>query len=61
MPQLETRKIHAAGRSLAITLPPGWLRYLGLKAGDQVEVVVDEDIVIKAIPTPMRDESEVQG
>ena len=61
MPLLEIRKIHAAGRSLAITLPPGWLRYLGPKAGDQVEVVVDENIVIRPIPTAMRDESEIRG
>ena len=61
MPQLETRRIYVAGRSLAITLPPGWLRYLGLRAGDRVEVVVDEDIVIRPIQTVKRDESEILG
>jgi antitoxin component of MazEF toxin-antitoxin module len=49
MPLLENRKIYAAGRSLAITLPRGWLRYLGLKAGDEVEIVANGNLVIRPV------------
>jgi bifunctional DNA-binding transcriptional regulator/antitoxin component of YhaV-PrlF toxin-antitoxin module len=52
MPSLERRKIHAAGSSLAITLPPGWLRYFGLKAGDELEILADGDLVIRPICSP---------
>ena len=43
MPILETRKIYAAGRSLAITLPRGWLAYFGIRAGDTVQIMVAGD------------------
>ncbi len=49
MPSLETRRIHAAGRSLAITLPPGWLRYFRLKAGDEVQIVANGELSIRPI------------
>jgi bifunctional DNA-binding transcriptional regulator/antitoxin component of YhaV-PrlF toxin-antitoxin module len=52
MPQLERRRIYAAGRSLAVTLPQGWLRYLGIKAGDEVEIVTNGDLVIRPVHPP---------
>jgi antitoxin component of MazEF toxin-antitoxin module len=50
MPSLENRKIYAAGRSLAITLPKGWLSYFGLKAGDEVQIVANGELVIRPFP-----------
>lgn len=52
MPQLERRRVYAAGRSFAITLPQGWLRYFGIKPGDEVEVVSNGNLVIRPIPAP---------
>ncbi|HZA25152.1 MAG TPA: AbrB/MazE/SpoVT family DNA-binding domain-containing protein [Dehalococcoidia bacterium] len=49
MPILETRRIYAAGRSLAIILPKGWFNYFGLKAGDAVEIVADGNLVIRPV------------
>jgi antitoxin component of MazEF toxin-antitoxin module len=49
MPLLENRKIYAAGRSLAITLPRGWLSYFGLKAGDEVQIVANGELVIRPL------------
>ena len=46
MPSLERRKIYAVGGSLVITLPPGWLAYFGIKAGDIVRVIADRELVI---------------
>ena len=50
MPLLETRRIYAAGRSLAITLPRGWLAYFGPKAGDEVEIVANGKLTINPKP-----------
>ena len=62
MPLLETRKIYAAGNSLAVTLPRGWLRYFGIKAGDEVEVIANGNLVIRPIRSPGVDEkAEVPG
>lgn len=47
MPLLERRRIYAAGGSLAITLPRGWLAYFGIKAGDEVEIVANGKLVIR--------------
>lgn len=57
MPLLEIRRIHAAGGSLAITLPKGWLAYFGLKAGDKVELVANGALVIRPIKTDDSDDS----
>ena len=46
MPIIEHRRIYAAGHSLAITLPKGWLAYFNIKAGDKVQVVADQVITI---------------
>ena len=50
MPLLETRRIYATGRSLAITLPRGRLAYVGLKAGDEVEIVANGKLTINPKP-----------
>ena len=33
--------------SFVITLPKPWIRYLGLKPGDKLEVIVDGELVIR--------------
>lgn len=47
MPILEHRRIYAAGRSLAITLPKAWLAYFDIKAGDFVQVVAEKELIIR--------------
>jgi antitoxin component of MazEF toxin-antitoxin module len=42
--QLVYRTIFRIGQgAVAVTLPMGWIRYAGLKPGDKVEVVINED------------------
>ena len=49
MPSIEHRRIYRAGQhSFAIILPKGWLAYMGLQAGDFVEILVDGDLVISS-------------
>ena len=59
MPSLERRKIYAIGGSLVITLPPGWLAYFGLKAGDEVRVLADRELVIS--PNTQQDICALEG
>ena len=48
MPIFETRMIYRVGKSsLAITLPPNWLRFFGLTAGDTVEITGNGDLTIR--------------
>ena len=49
MPHKETRKIIRVGNSLAVTIPPAWLRFFNLTEKDEVTVLSDGDIVIKPI------------
>ena len=58
MPLLEKRKIYAAGSSLAVTLPKGWLNYFGIKAGDEVEIVANGNLVIRPIRLPEAEGTE---
>ena len=46
--QIEERTVlRVGGSSLMVTLPKGWLRYMGIKAGDKVEVITNGEIVIR--------------
>jgi antitoxin component of MazEF toxin-antitoxin module len=48
MPILKERMIYRVGKSsLAVTLPQNWLKYLGLTAGDTVEVTGNGDLTIR--------------
>ena len=40
--------------SFAVTLPKAWISYKRLKHGDTVEVIVNDDIVIRAKTVPER-------
>lgn len=48
MPIPEERPLFKTGESLAVTLPRVWIKYFHLRAGDRVEIVVDEELVIRA-------------
>jgi antitoxin component of MazEF toxin-antitoxin module len=43
------RKLVKAGGSLAVTLPPDWLRGQGLTVGDSVELAYDEIVRVRPI------------
>lgn len=46
--QIEERTISkVGGSSLMVTLPKGWLRYMGIKSGDTVEVITNGEVIIR--------------
>jgi len=46
--QIEERTVlRVGGCSLMVTLPKGWLRYMGIKAGDKVDVITNGEIIIR--------------
>ncbi len=47
MPNTRARKIVRVGDSLAVTLPPDWLRGNGLGAGDRVALTYDSDVRVR--------------
>ena len=49
MPTITSRKLIRFGDGLVITLPKGWVRYYGLKAGDRLEVITNEVLTINPI------------
>jgi len=53
MPILVERKLFRIGEGgVAITLPKAWINYHRLKPGDTVEVVVNEDLIVKIKAKP---------
>ena len=55
---LRVRRIYRTGKSIAITLPPDWLRGNDLGPGDEIEIWYDGEIRIrkraKSKPEPAR-------
>lgn len=49
MPIQSTRKLIPWGGTYAVTIPAGWVRFYGLKAGDRLEMVANGEIIIKRI------------
>ena len=49
MPNLYQRKILRTGDSLVVALPPAWLRYYNLKEGDTVELISNDEVVVKVV------------
>jgi antitoxin component of MazEF toxin-antitoxin module len=48
MPILVERKLFRIGEGgYAVTLPKAWINYNRLKAGDKVEIVVNQNLVIR--------------
>lgn len=61
MPSVYIRKILRSGDSKVVALPPAWLRYYNLNAGDEVEIISNEDIIIKAIKKVKEKMSDANG
>ena len=57
MPLLEYRKVFAGGERLVITLSRSWLAFVDIKAGGQVKIVADRDLLISP---PKGEESGLQ-
>ncbi|MEM0233239.1 MAG: AbrB/MazE/SpoVT family DNA-binding domain-containing protein [Candidatus Nezhaarchaeales archaeon] len=50
MPHVTKRKIIRYGRtSYGVVLPKPWLRYFGIKQGDEVEMVSNHFVIIKPL------------
>ena len=48
MPRIEQRTVIAFGRSgYCVTLPKSWVEYYGLKKGDKLEMVTNDEIIIR--------------
>ena len=48
MATIANRKLIKFGQSgLVFTVPQGWARYYGLKAGDRLEVIADEELIVR--------------
>ena len=46
--QIEERTVSkVGGSSLMVTLPKGWIRYMGIKPGDVVEVITNGEVIIR--------------
>ena len=50
--RMERRLFKVGEDSFAVTLPKAWISYKQLKHGDMVEVLVDEDVVIRTKTLP---------
>jgi len=50
--KVERTLLRVGEDSFAVTLPKAWISYKQLKHGDAVEVIVNDDIIIRAIPEP---------
>lgn len=49
MPEIVVeRSLFKTGNSLAVTLPKAWISYFGLRPGDRVVIIANDDIVIEA-------------
>ena len=42
-------RVCKVGSGYAVFLPVGWIRYYNLKSGSLVEVIADDDVIIKPI------------
>jgi antitoxin component of MazEF toxin-antitoxin module len=49
LPSIEKRSIIRVGDSLAVTIPPAWLRQKGLVVGDDVIVIADNELTINKV------------
>ena len=50
MPTLTLRKLIKFGQTgLVLTIPKGWSRYYDLKAGDRLEVIANDELIIRPV------------
>ena len=48
MSTIHVKRIFSSGQtSCAITLPLGWVRFLGLRPGDELEIIANGDLTIR--------------
>jgi len=47
--------------SFAVTLPKGWVTYNGLKHGDEVEVIANEDVIIRVKAATAKEIAEAES
>ena len=47
MPMLVERSLFKIGGAFAITLPKPWVRYYKLKSGDKLEMMANNDLVVR--------------
>ena len=48
MPIKVERKLFKIGEGgIAVTLPKAWINYYGLKPGDKIEIIANEDLIIR--------------
>ena len=50
--KVERTLLRVGEDSFAVTLPKAWISYKQLKHGDVVEVIVNDDVIIRAKPGP---------
>jgi antitoxin component of MazEF toxin-antitoxin module len=51
---LRSRKLVTVGDSLAVTLPPDWLRWNRLEAGDMVELTYNGEVQVRPLKRAAR-------
>ena len=63
MPSLSERTVIDLGQgSYVVCLPKAWCRYYGLKPGDKVEVISDDEITIRPKPKdPQATQNKLHG
>ena len=50
MPTITYRKLIRFGSTGAvITVPKGWIRYYGLRAGDTLEVIANGELIVRPV------------
>jgi bifunctional DNA-binding transcriptional regulator/antitoxin component of YhaV-PrlF toxin-antitoxin module len=61
MPTLTFRKLIRFGADgLVVTIPKSWVRYYGLKAGDQLQVIADSELIIRVVKAETRENGQAQ-
>ena len=50
--QVERTLFRIGNGGFAVTVPKAWVRYRKLRPGDKVEIVADEDLIIRVKPKP---------
>lgn len=62
MPIKTERSLFKVGEdSFAVTLPKAWVMYNGLKHGDEVEVIANEDVIIRVKAATAKEIAEAES
>ncbi len=55
MPAIFERKLFKIGEGgIAVTLPKSWTNFYGLKPGDKVEIIANQDLIVRVKGTLSR-------